>query len=150
MIDFFTNNYNIFLLGSSKSNSSSSLNGSGDQIWYMFDDDKIKAMTQREFEDLLSPSRKITITPYLLFYARFDLQQISVATKGTTNNVSGGDSGKGSVHSVSKAGLFTAGGNVVNNGSSSASSGTTQIPLGVGTTWLKEEVTNSNLMGIRM
>ncbi|EDW39066.1 GL13884 [Drosophila persimilis] len=48
--------------------------GGTDPIWYMCDDDKIKAMTQREFEELLSPSRKITITPYLLFYARFDLQ----------------------------------------------------------------------------
>ncbi|KAH8346526.1 hypothetical protein KR084_002374 [Drosophila pseudotakahashii] len=48
--------------------------GSTDPIWYMCDDDKIKAMTQREFEELLSPTRKITITPYLLFYARFDLQ----------------------------------------------------------------------------
>ncbi|EDX14829.1 GD21429 [Drosophila simulans] len=48
--------------------------GGPDPIWYMCDDDKIKAMTQREFEELLSPTRKITITPYLLFYARFDLQ----------------------------------------------------------------------------
>ncbi|TDG52380.1 hypothetical protein AWZ03_001210 [Drosophila navojoa] len=47
---------------------------SSEPIWYMCDDDKIKAMTQREFEELLSPTRKITITPYLLFYARFDLQ----------------------------------------------------------------------------
>lgn len=47
---------------------------SNEPIWYMCDDDKIKAMTQREFEELLSPTRKITITPYLLFYARFDLQ----------------------------------------------------------------------------
>lgn len=44
--------------------------------WYMCDDDKIKAMSQREFEELLSPnSKKIMITPYLLFYARSDLQQ---------------------------------------------------------------------------
>ena len=43
-------------------------------VWYMCDDDKIKAMSQKEFEELLSPARKITITPYLLFYARFDLQ----------------------------------------------------------------------------
>lgn len=48
--------------------------GGSDPIWYMCDDDKIKAMSQREFEELLSPTRKITITPYLLFYARFDLQ----------------------------------------------------------------------------
>ncbi|XP_055924007.1 ubiquitin carboxyl-terminal hydrolase 1 [Eupeodes corollae] len=62
--------------GRSKSNSSSN----AEPIWYMCDDDKIKAMTQREFEELLSPIRKITITPYLLFYARFDLQKQSVAS----------------------------------------------------------------------
>lgn len=45
-----------------------------DPTWYMCDDDKIKAMSQREFEELLSPNRKITITPYLLFYARTDVQ----------------------------------------------------------------------------
>lgn len=38
--------------------------------WYMCDDDKIKAMSQDEFENLLSPNNKVTITPYLLFYAR--------------------------------------------------------------------------------
>lgn len=38
--------------------------------WFMCDDDKIKAMTQDEFENLLSPNNKVTITPYLLFYAR--------------------------------------------------------------------------------
>ncbi|XP_034664731.1 uncharacterized protein LOC117899072 isoform X2 [Drosophila subobscura] len=59
--------------------------GGTDPIWYMCDDDKIKAMTQREFEELLSPSRKITITPYLLFYARFDLQPPSKAS-GTTSS----------------------------------------------------------------
>ncbi|KAH8272073.1 hypothetical protein KR026_002440 [Drosophila bipectinata] len=53
--------------------------GGTDPIWYMCDDDKIKAMTQREFEELLSPTRKITITPYLLFYARFDLQPAQTA-----------------------------------------------------------------------
>lgn len=46
--------------------------------WYMCDDDKIKAMTQREFEDLLSPNnKKIMITPYLLFYARSDVASSS-------------------------------------------------------------------------
>ncbi|XP_022215263.2 uncharacterized protein LOC111069488 [Drosophila obscura] len=59
--------------------------GGTEPIWYMCDDDKIKAMTQREFEELLSPSRKITITPYLLFYARFDLQPAS-KTAGTTSS----------------------------------------------------------------
>ncbi|XP_030370715.1 ubiquitin carboxyl-terminal hydrolase 1 [Scaptodrosophila lebanonensis] len=43
-----------------------------DPLWYMCDDDKIKVMSQREFEELLSATRKITITPYLLFYVRFD------------------------------------------------------------------------------
>lgn len=55
--------------------------GSTEPIWYMCDDDKIKAMTQREFEELLSPTRKITITPYLLFYARFDLQPAAQPTQ---------------------------------------------------------------------
>ncbi|XP_064551047.1 ubiquitin carboxyl-terminal hydrolase 1 [Drosophila montana] len=57
---------------------------SSEPIWYMCDDDKIKAMTQREFEELLSPTRKITITPYLLFYARFDLQQPAKSCASTT------------------------------------------------------------------
>lgn len=39
-------------------------------VWYMCDDDKIRAMSQGEFIDLLSPNHKVTITPYLLFYAR--------------------------------------------------------------------------------
>lgn len=40
--------------------------------WYMCDDDKIKVLTQQQFEEYLSPNRKNMITPYLLFYARFD------------------------------------------------------------------------------
>lgn len=40
--------------------------------WYMCDDDKIKVMSQQQFEEYLSPTRKNMITPYLLFYARFD------------------------------------------------------------------------------
>ncbi|KAH8278860.1 hypothetical protein KR018_010493 [Drosophila ironensis] len=61
--------------------------GGTDPIWYMCDDDKIKAMTQREFEEMLSPTRKITITPYLLFYARFDLhpQQAAASMPGTSS-----------------------------------------------------------------
>ncbi|KAH8341071.1 hypothetical protein KR067_005367 [Drosophila pandora] len=61
--------------------------GGTEPIWYMCDDDKIKAMTQREFEELLSPTRKITITPYLLFYARFDLQppQTAASKPGTSS-----------------------------------------------------------------
>ncbi|KAH8283995.1 hypothetical protein KR054_006714 [Drosophila jambulina] len=59
------------------------VHGGPDPIWYMCDDDKIKAMSQREFEELLSPTRKITITPYLLFYARFDLQ--TPAKPGTSS-----------------------------------------------------------------
>ncbi|XP_073840862.1 ubiquitin specific protease 1 [Musca autumnalis] len=57
--------------------SSQHLHNGSEPIWYMCDDDKIKAMTQREFEELLSPARKITITPYLLFYARYNLQSSS-------------------------------------------------------------------------
>ncbi|XP_053677971.1 uncharacterized protein LOC128728375 [Anopheles nili] len=44
-------------------------------MWYMCDDDKIKIMTQLEFEEILSPNRRHVITPYLLFYARYDVQQ---------------------------------------------------------------------------
>uniref|UniRef100_A0A182SW88 USP domain-containing protein n=1 Tax=Anopheles maculatus TaxID=74869 RepID=A0A182SW88_9DIPT len=43
--------------------------------WYMCDDDKIKIMTQPEFEEVLSPNRRHVTTPYLLFYARYDVQQ---------------------------------------------------------------------------
>ena len=43
------------------------------QLWHMCDDDKIKIMSQQEFEELLSPNRRHVITPYLLFYARYDL-----------------------------------------------------------------------------
>lgn len=45
----------------------------GQQIWWQCDDEKIKVMSQKEFEELLSPNQKLTITPYLLFYARYDL-----------------------------------------------------------------------------
>lgn len=43
--------------------------------WYMCDDDKIKVMPQAQFEEYLSPNRKNMITPYLLFYARYDQNQ---------------------------------------------------------------------------
>lgn len=47
-----------------------------DTTWYMCDDDKIKSMSQREFEELLSPNnKKNVITPYLLFYVRSSLKQ---------------------------------------------------------------------------
>ena len=49
-----------------------SLNDLNQKVWYMCDDDKIKIMTQREFEDALSKNQKVMITPYLLFYARYD------------------------------------------------------------------------------
>lgn len=62
--------------GDKATSSSSSSSDNSNNTWYMCDDDKIKAMTQREFEDLLSPnSKKIMITPYLLFYARSDVAQ---------------------------------------------------------------------------
>lgn len=47
------------------------------QLWHMCDDDKIKIMSQVEFEELLSPNRRHVITPYLLFYARYDLSPSS-------------------------------------------------------------------------
>lgn len=49
-----------------------SLNDLNQRVWYMCDDDKIKIMTQREFEDALSKNQKVMITPYILFYARYD------------------------------------------------------------------------------
>lgn len=52
----------------------SSFSKKSDPLWFMCDDDKIKTMTQREFEELLSPNKKIMVTPYLLFYARMDLR----------------------------------------------------------------------------
>lgn len=55
-------------------NRTAKVQNSNEPVWYMCDDDKIKVMTQREFEELLSPNRKIMITPYLLFYARSNLQ----------------------------------------------------------------------------
>lgn len=60
--------------GGSGSGSSSSFSKKPDPLWFMCDDDKIKTMTQREFEELLSPNKKIMVTPYLLFYARMDLR----------------------------------------------------------------------------
>lgn len=41
-------------------------------IWYMCDDDKIKAIPQHEFREMLLPKKNM-ITPYLLFYARNDV-----------------------------------------------------------------------------
>lgn len=43
-------------------------------LWYQCDDDKIKVMPQPEFQEMLLPNRKNTVTPYLLFYARNDVQ----------------------------------------------------------------------------
>lgn len=54
--------------------SGSSFSKKSEPLWFMCDDDKIKTMTQREFEELLSPNKKIAVTPYLLFYARIDLR----------------------------------------------------------------------------
>lgn len=69
-----TSGYGSTGRGSTKASYATTQNNCSEPIWYMCDDDKIKAMTQREFEELLSPARKITITPYLLFYARYNLQ----------------------------------------------------------------------------
>jgi ubiquitin carboxyl-terminal hydrolase 1 len=60
--------------------SSSTNKNINQQTWYMCDDDKIKIMSQREFEELLSPNQKVTITPYLLFYARYDAQNVKEQT----------------------------------------------------------------------
>lgn len=46
-----------------------------EQIWYMCDDDKIKAIPQQNFKEMLQPNKKNMITPYLLFYARNDIFQ---------------------------------------------------------------------------
>jgi ubiquitin carboxyl-terminal hydrolase 1 len=54
-----------------------SLNDLNQKVWYMCDDDKIKIMTQREFEEALSRNQKVMITPYLLFYARYDVKNLS-------------------------------------------------------------------------
>lgn len=59
---------------SSSTSQKPSLNDLNQKVWYMCDDDKIKIMTQREFEDALSKNQKVMITPYLLFYARFDVK----------------------------------------------------------------------------
>lgn len=64
--------------GSGGSASSSSSNYVGphklrnEPIWYMCDDDKIKAIPQQEFREMLLPKKNM-ITPYLLFYARNDV-----------------------------------------------------------------------------
>lgn len=60
--------------GHNASSAKPSLNDLNQKIWYMCDDDKIKIMTQREFEDALSRNQKVMITPYLLFYARYDAE----------------------------------------------------------------------------
>lgn len=63
-------------------NTKPTLNSLNQKIWYMCDDDKIKMMPQREFEELLSRNQKVMITPYLLFYARYDMQN----TKETSSD----------------------------------------------------------------
>ncbi|CAO1423714.1 unnamed protein product [Diamesa serratosioi] len=63
-------------------NTKPTLNSLNQKIWYMCDDDKIKMMPQREFEELLSRNQKVMITPYLLFYARYDMQ----TTKETSSD----------------------------------------------------------------
>lgn len=72
-----TSGYGSTGRGATKASYATQNHNGSEPIWYMCDDDKIKAMTQREFEELLSPARKITITPYLLFYARYNLQTSS-------------------------------------------------------------------------
>lgn len=65
---------------SNTNNGSSVNNGIGpsskasasEHIWYMCDDDKIKAIPQHEFREMLLPKKNM-ITPYLLFYVRNDV-----------------------------------------------------------------------------
>lgn len=54
-----------------------SISANTEPIWFMCDDDKIKAMPQYEFREMLLPNKKNMITPYLLFYARSDVYQAS-------------------------------------------------------------------------
>lgn len=60
--------------GNHSTSSKPTLNDLNQKVWYMCDDDKIKIMTQREFEEALSRNQKVMITPYLLFYARYDAE----------------------------------------------------------------------------
>lgn len=84
-----TSGYGSTGRGATKASYATQIHNGTEPIWYMCDDDKIKAMTQREFEELLSPARKITITPYLLFYARYNLQTSS-PPKSTASSSSPG------------------------------------------------------------
>lgn len=58
-------------------NRANAVGAGAEPIWFMCDDDKIKAMPQYEFSEMLSPNKKNMITPYLLFYARCDVHQPS-------------------------------------------------------------------------
>uniref|UniRef100_A0A1I8P5T6 USP domain-containing protein n=1 Tax=Stomoxys calcitrans TaxID=35570 RepID=A0A1I8P5T6_STOCA len=84
-----TSGYGSTGRGATKASYASQIHNGSEPIWYMCDDDKIKAMTQREFEELLSPARKITITPYLLFYARYNLQTSSPPKSATSSSSPG-------------------------------------------------------------
>ncbi|XP_075145647.1 ubiquitin specific protease 1 [Haematobia irritans] len=84
-----TSGYGSTGRGATKASYASQIHNGSEPIWYMCDDDKIKAMTQREFEELLSPARKITITPYLLFYARYNLQTSSPPKSAATSSSPG-------------------------------------------------------------
>lgn len=65
-----------------KSTSTPSINEAAEPIWYMCDDDKIKALSQCDFQEMLMPGpNKSMITPYLLFYARSDLAVVTPTTK---------------------------------------------------------------------
>uniref|UniRef100_A0A2M4AH52 Putative ubiquitin specific protease n=2 Tax=Anopheles triannulatus TaxID=58253 RepID=A0A2M4AH52_9DIPT len=79
--------------------------------WFMCDDDKIKVMTQAEFEDMLSPRRRHVITPYLLFYARFDVQSAATSPQLVTSqpNVSSGATNKTYVSQASSTSASSSG-----------------------------------------
>lgn len=67
---YYSNANNIGDIGSSNYVGSHKLRN--EPIWYMCDDDKIKAIPQHEFREMLLPKKNM-ITPYLLFYARNDV-----------------------------------------------------------------------------
>lgn len=67
---YYGNSNNIGDIGSSNYVGPHKLRN--EPIWYMCDDDKIKAIPQHEFREMLLPKKNM-ITPYLLFYARNDV-----------------------------------------------------------------------------
>lgn len=69
---FYPSQTNANSIGNSNNSSAGSTKLTSEPIWYMCDDDKIKAIPQHEFREMLLPKKNM-ITPYLLFYARNDV-----------------------------------------------------------------------------